>query len=665
MYSSIVGIAGAVSDRVWGFFGWLRNEIWNRLSSFWTQVWGGLVWVKDQLWGGFSWVKDQIWGLVSYAISQVYQAILGIPAAVSQLGSALWAQIAPRFQWVIDKAWGFFTWLKDEIWNRFVWFKDWVWNSLIYWKDFLWGKLIDLKDWVWNSLVYWKDFLWGKLLEFKDWAWNSLMGLYNTYIKPGIDSIQKNVPTLQDLLTGFDAAFMAAWTWLTNALKPLIDYFTTEFWIPMQQKSTELLNSARTIGQDWWSKVMHEYTHGSPITPEEATGKMGLIVGSALVAEIGVDILGMVAELLGVGQLETPYWAMNALLKTLGMDGVVSKFIMKRVERSIMVPYEYALNEELRPELLSPILMDRAFFHGQIDVGTWFKLYGYRGIPQDMANKWYLSMHRNASPRELRNLADGITLDWGWAAQQLHEEGYLGVTADNMVEAMQRIPTKDEIKGIRSEMIKDYALSLLPENVLIEELTSLQRKPEEIALDIRIAKLEEKRSLMKEMIGLQEAAYLKDQMSDELYYQALLGYGMSSERATIKLARSRIKKLKTSKTEQQDEQRGIYAATVITRIREGLISSSNGAVELSTLGWGPGLIDDVLRAANLAYDTDYKLELVKIYREARAKEIIDSEELKRLLTPLITVEERRDAIIAEEEIRALPKPKASKTSAAS
>jgi hypothetical protein len=133
----------------------------------------------------------------------------------------------------------------------------------------------------------------------------------------------------------------------------------------------------------------------------------------------------------------------------------------------------------------------------------------------------------------------------------------------------------------------------------------------------------------------------------------------------VKLARSRIKKLKTSKTEQQDEQRGIYATTVITRIREGLILPSKGAAELASLTWGPALIEDVLRAANLAYDTDYKLELVKIYREARAKEVIDSEELEKLITPLITVKERRDAIIAEEEIRALPKPKAPKPTAAS
>lgn len=621
--------------------------------------------MKDQLWGGFSWVKDQLWGLLSYAISQIYQAILGIPAAVSQLGAALWSQIAPRLQWVRDQVWGFFLWLKDEIWNRLNWFKDWLWNSLVYWKDFLWGKLIDLKDWVWNSLVYWKDFFWNKLLEFKDWAWNSLMSVYNTYIKPGLDWIKEHVPTLEDIVYAFDGAFKGLWDFLANLFKPVIDYFTSNAWVPLQQKATELLNSARAIGQDWWDKVMHEYTHGSPATPEEAVAKLPLIVGSALAAEVSVDILGIAAEVLGFGQLETVYWSFNAILRTLGMEGVISKFVMKRVERAIMIPYEYALNEELRPELLSPLLVDRAFFHGQIDVGTWFKLYGYRGIPLEMANKWYLSMHRNASPRELRNLADGITLDWTWATRQLNEEGYVGVTADNMIEAMQRIPTRDEIKGIRSEMIKDFALSILPENVLIEELTSLQRKPEEIALDIRIAKLEEKRSLIKEMIGLQEAAYLKDQLSDELYYEALIGYGMSPERATIKLARSRIKKLKTTKTEQQDEQRGVYAATVITRIREGIISSSTGAAELASLSWGPALIEDVLRAANLAYDTDYKLELVKIYREARAKEIIDSEELERLITPLITVKERRDAIIFEEEVRALPKPKLTKTPAAS
>jgi hypothetical protein len=639
MWSDLWSAISSVADRVWGFFSWLAGEIWTHLSSLWNQLWGGLTWLSGEIWGRIQWLRDALWGMISYQLNQIYQFLLGIPGAIGRISSQVWAQVGPAFTSLWNQVWGGLKWVWDQTWGGLQWAWDQTWGGL---------------NWLWKEL--WKGLTWAG-----EQTWGFFTWLWNEQIKPGLQWLWDKVPTLTDIGNAVSLMFLQAWDFLIKGFEPLFQFFRPEFWIGIQDKLNQLLNTAKGIADGWVDKVLHEFTHASPMTPEEAASRVPIAIAAGLGAELGVDALGMIGEALGLGQLEVPYWAMSALLRTIGVDGIVSRFLMMRMDKAIIRPYEFYLNKELRTYILSLMQANEMLFHGQIGPEKWFETYSYWGWPTEAQTAWYNTIDRVPTLMNLFRIADVTTIDLPWAQEQLAQGGFRAVEQDKLLDAIQRYPFLDEVKLVRQKAISDYADGDLPDSDFISILSELQQKPEEIALCLRAAQLSERASLKKELIGIQGDAYSKDQITDTQLQATLIGYGMSPERATAKVARLRIRKLKLGKADQINEQKGIYASYVITRRKEGFVTEDGAVAELAQLTWGPAGTQEIMKAANLAYDTEYKQAVVKIYRDWRYKEQLTDQELDEALKPIVVDDDKRTAIVAQEQIRALPRPKTAKS----
>jgi len=653
----------SIPMKVKGFIDFVGGEIRNKIDWIKNQIWGFVTWLYDELYDGLVWVKDQLWGMIQYQLNQMYQILLGIPGAIGKIASQVWSMISPAFASLWNQVWGGLKWVWSmvspaltNLWNQVWGGLKWVWSMVPPALSSLWNQ-------VWGGLQWASGEIGKGISDAKDKIWGWFTWLWKDQIKPGLDWVWNKIPTFDDIRSMFDGAFSGAWEFLTKGFEPLLQFFKPDYWTGLLSKFTELLNSAKGIADGWVSQVFHEFTHASPMTPEEAASRVSMAVPAALVAQVGVDVIGIIAELVGLTQMEIPWWAMNSMLRTVGIEGICSRILMERMEKAVLVPYGYYVNREARPYIPRPYEATEQLFHGQIQPEKWFDIMAYHGWPTEEMTRQYNVIDRVPTVMNLFRIAEVSPLDPAWTMEQLSQGHFRGVEQDKIMDAIQRYPWRDEAKALRSKLITEYAAGRLPEGLFIEVLSGIQQKPEELALSIRTAQLAERANAVGEMIDLQLASFQKEQITDKQLYDYLVGYGMSPERASTKVARERVKKIKLAKLEEAAEQKGIYASYVITRLKEGFIDETGFTNEMAQLTWGPGLIEETLKAARLAYDTEYKKELVTIYRDARYKELLTSGELDDILKPIVVVDARRAAIVAREEIRALPRPKAPKTPA--
>ena len=102
---------------------------------------------------------------------------------------------------------------------------------------------------------------------------------------------------------------------------------------------------------------------------------------------------------------------------------------------------------------------------------------------------------------------------------------------------------------------------------------------------------------------------------------------------------------------------GTRADAALSRFREGFTLEPQLRQELRDLGFQGTDVDKLIIVARLIFDTDYRSELITVYRTAFQNDLITLEELRTALEAIIARPERVDNIINIEYAKKLPETK--------
>lgn len=102
---------------------------------------------------------------------------------------------------------------------------------------------------------------------------------------------------------------------------------------------------------------------------------------------------------------------------------------------------------------------------------------------------------------------------------------------------------------------------------------------------------------------------------------------------------------------------GTRADAALSRFREGFTLEAQLRQELHDLGFQGTDVDKLIIVARLVFDTDYRAELITVYRTAFQNDLITLEELREALEAIIARTERVDNLINIEYAKKVPEPK--------
>jgi len=657
-FSAVWSWIDTLKNNVWGFITWLKDEVWNKIVWAKDAIWNFFTWLRDRLWEKVEWLKDQVWGFFDWLRTQIVAILSGLAAAAGTISKAIWDQLGPSLTGLWDKIWGGLSWLwTEKIWPGLTWLAgelktrvvDPVWNFFSWlWNQKLW-------PWITNDLMPSLEGLFNRLTG---GAWGIAKWLATELYGHVDPQHAEEMKELTGLRSAFDGAFAGLPDILKDPLTKMGDFFGSLTLEKLQGAVAGLEEQMKGWSENWQSAISEKTAGGSPITPEEAAGRIPTIVWSGLAAEIGVDIIGIMVEAMGVGQLETPYWALGSLLRTLGIEGVVSRTINMKVEKGIWAPYTRYLNKELRPEVLAPRLMDQAYWQDNVGLQAWRDAYAYSGIPEPIIDAWYKSMWEPPRPYDLVRAGEVGIQDEEWADRALKARGMSPVDREKMLEMIDRRSVMSIDNMIRSEAIRDYAEG----NIEMPALETILRDTH--ATDRQIEKLKGYALSLaddyyrKEWIEVHLTEFRKGQADEKTLTENLLRLIKNPDRVKRKVALELAKKFKLQAADTTSQQRIAYASVVVSRYKEGFIDRARMDQELALLQQITDPMQLATFVAELSYDTDYKTDLSKFYTEMYAKAVWPIEEYKAAMKTVIVVPERLEAKIAYETARLLKKPKA-------
>jgi len=659
-FSTVFSWIDSAIDQIWGFFTWLRDRVSDIGKAISDRVWGFITWVRDQLWDRILWLKDQVWGFFDWLRIQIAALVSGMAAAAGTIAATIWSQLGPTLSGLWDKVWGGLSWLWNEkIWPGLTWLAGELKTRIL---DPTWGFFVWLKDQViWPGLEWLRDKV---ILPGLDKLTGGLSGLFLWFMGELTNKWDPRWGEAMKELTGIRTAFNGAMAGLPDVLKtelkPIGDFFGSLTLEKLQGAVAGLQDQMNSWASRWQTDILGTTAGGSPMTPEEAASRVPTIIGSGLAAEIGVDILGIAVEALGVGQLETPCWALGSLLRTLGIEGIVSKTINMRVEKGIWIPYARFLNKEIRPEVLAPRLMDQAYWQDNVGLQAWRDAYAYSGIPEPIIDAWYKSMWEPPRPYDLIRAGEVGIEDRAWADRALKARGMSPVDREIMLEMIDRRSVIGVIGMVRSEAIKDYAEGNIEMPELQAILTRTWHNARQMELLIDYAKSLEDDYYRKEWIQLHIESFKKGQIDEKGLRANLANLIKDPDRLNRKVMLEVVKKMKLAPAETTSQQRISFSSVVVTRFKEGFIDRARMNQELAML---QSITDPMALAAyvgELSYDTDFKIDQAKAYDELYLKDLIDEEEWGSFMVPIVVVDPKRAARLAYLIARKYKKPKIEK-----
>lgn len=315
--------------------------------------------------------------------------------------------------------------------------------------------------------------------------------------------------------------------------------------------------------------------------------------------------------------------------------------------------------------------------------------YGAKKISKDVLNAEILAA---GFPQEVA--------DWIIKTEDLKESYGLGPLAGLEEKALNK-----------SELFQAFRQELITEETLIDELKALGYSDDEIEILVELAKsklpkepIPPDRAITKAEIN---AMYKSEIMSEELAREALLDLGYDTGEVDMLMAlwkakinppeepieaaftKSDLESLLSLNMISAEQFRGeladkgydaeeisaleglVYArrvndernalrAQALADFVEGYLDEGTLRSNLVAANYSDDEINLYIQSAVLKRDRDRNKDLVSIYKSAYQKDLIDEDDLRASLAGLRLLPERIEDIIALENIRKIPKPKAEK-----
>jgi len=239
------------------------------------------------------------------------------------------------------------------------------------------------------------------------------------------------------------------------------------------------------------------FRSSSPITPSQGFKLAGQLWGTALSADAICGTVGMMAELAGMGQLETPRGAVRDALRFLGIHWIQDAYLGEMFRTAIQAPLSYYYRNRYRPLLPSWDEFKEAFGRDKIDLRTFQAGMAFYGRPDEWLRMYEELAARPVSAFLIRYLAESdvgtlplfkeLTIDAGYgvkkgelvalgmfqsvlrgyrygavtSATRLYKEGFkTRAWLLNEVRRIWRMADRDELIALRADYDYEYDLAM-------------------------------------------------------------------------------------------------------------------------------------------------------------------------------------------------------------
>jgi len=362
-----------------------------------------------------------------------------------------------------------------------------------------------------------------------------------------VDAFSEVVGVLRDVLgaiwDGLVAGVTAVWEWLRdNILGPLWDALSDFF----ERVVDMIVSAAETV----FNAVVSMVTPGSPLEPSQALVAFGAVSAAVMGASLVITTINLAHPLKTiVGEQMTAF-----IYKFLGFNELSSAFWGSIGAEVLDYPMRLWARLTFRSRVPGHSDADEMLWHGQITKEEWFKIHTYEGWKDEYIQAHYASMWHNPSVREIGMITDAVALEPEKITEMLRELGYKPEALPMLSAVLARRPTVDELKTLRSELIKDTVDGAMSIADLERALRQLGATVTELELlrqivEIKIARAERKAAASEveawqgERVKALTEAYRRDLLTEVEYLEELEFAGVEHAKASQTVYLEEVRKL--------------------------------------------------------------------------------------------------------------------------
>ena len=625
-------IRGAVTDIV-AWFSDLSSEFWLLLQSVLGTVVNAAVgigsWIAEHVTGAIEW----LWGLVQLSLALLQAPIDRIWEKVStfavELGETIWETLQG---WVVTIS-GFFQQGVNWVGNYINEVADWMGNAFEEAKTYFAESVIDP----------WTDWLGG----FVD-AITSIFHIFDPIINIiRLEGFESFIP-----FTGrnWQVGAQQLWTWVQDEIVDRTATFLEEIlnWVgafaPMNPaKSPQLASGLLGIGAVSAGGLAMMTLGGELMHPlkEIGFGHVSAMIGDVVNYKM---ISGVVIGAILTSGLRTPLnYYINSLLRPWILE---RRDFMELLSRQAFTKPEILMPEEA----VGPFKVAMGV-SGDEFIDNYLGFYGfpatYRPFFDELSNT-------RIGYFALAAVARDGTFDETWFNESLHRAGYAERVISQLIDMYRRAAQLKAQGQFASTAFKRYREGLTDKDTFTHELEVFGYAPDKVERFLVAGDLDMETDITSDMVAAYRASLRRGKITPVDFEKGLELLGITRRRIDHYLSQESIWRGGELAPDSEETVKGRYAATAIRAYKEGFATKEGLQATLTTLGYTPQDITQLVLRGDMEYQLDFSLDLLAAYREAYRKDIITTEGFRKGLGDLGMVEERIDGWISRESIRKMP-----------
>jgi len=376
-----------------------------------------------------------------------------------------------------------------------------------------------------------------------------------------------------------------------------------------------------------------EKTH-SPMTMEEALKWAPTIAAAGLGAVTTAFLADVAGEFATLGQVEAFGKGAREIIRYTGIRRMASQIVTAPIAQGIMPWVGRHFDRAFRTHIFERDLADELFIRGEIDEKTWKLIYEWYGFtdtdikhiqnelriipPTRLADQmlfhkeislekwqliysksgwrdehrdaWQKAMWTNPSDRLISTMLEVAQEEKPWFTEKLTNRGYTAEDAQKLISIFNKLATRDELKGVMTELVTEFADGFSSESDLTSALNKLQRPKEEITTRVDLAKLKAEKSKRSAERKLLREKFVKLVIQEAEYRAGLEKLGMQKDRIEIEV--------QLAKLDRKDSvERALTKADQESLFRFDIIDEAKYRDRLLGMGFDPAEVDDLVALA--------------------------------------------------------------------
>ncbi|MDT7859214.1 MAG: hypothetical protein RQ930_04225, partial [Candidatus Aenigmarchaeota archaeon] len=383
--------------------------------------------------------------------------------------------------------------------------------------------------------------------------------------------------------------------------------------------------------------------------PEDALNvAMDVFMITAVFSVISYS-LEIIKEIKGLGSGVSFDLPGREFIKDFGFDKIQAAILVAPVLIGLMPFLERYFKALYRSGLPSTSQVDQMLIQMNIDEKTWRQRYIWEGWPDEWIDAWRKTLYIQPSDFLLARIFETPQVSTDWIKQKLLERGYSEYDANQLIQFFIYNSLKDEIKALKSSLVKNYAEGYISEQDLLTNLTSLQLSSQEIQLTNQLAKLQLAVNIKQEMVKANLQMYKNNLLTEQELRNNLLQILADPALVEAIVTRYRfLRKVEKQLDILQDEYKKLRSIA-FDLYSNGFMNKAEFIETLQFTGLTSEEIQVLLKAADLAFFRKITSEQVKLILMSFEKDLISEEEaLQELLN--ISIEETRARILLQNSI---------------